>query len=307
MITVVAAAGVLVGCSDGSTPAATEARQKTWKVPEAPDAGIRDELQSLFEGADTRFAAEEELVHRCMTAKGFHYVKLASPSSDVHPTMSRDEYGITVAAAKRDGYGSRERLSRAADHPDPSGLRQMTDQQRKSWGEAFYGPDSVERIKVELPDGSRIETSPQGCLSEARKKIFGSLEQTLKSSYLAANIPIIARKKAAADPEMVALNKVWAQCMTSAGHPGLANPESARSKAAGAYKTMDQSAAFKLEVEMAVSDAECEREQGYAAKRRELEGRYYTAAMRVFGAEITAIRKHNQESLVRARNLLSVS
>ncbi|RAY13801.1 hypothetical protein DPM19_19305 [Actinomadura craniellae] len=276
-----------------------------WQLPRSPDPGVRDALRGLFDGFSTRFAAEQELVHRCMAAKGFRYVKLTAPATDAHPTMGKDDYGIGVAAAKRHGYKTQERIGGPQNDPGAADLKLLSEADRKRWGEAFYGPDDVKRIRVTLPDGKQIETSPVGCLSEARIKIFGSLEQMLKGENFAANLPIEARRRAGADPAMKTLNSTWSACMSGKGHPALPDPAAARSQAATRYKSASADQAFRAEIKLAVADAECELKNNYAAQRRRLEDLYYTAGMRRYEADITAIREMNQAALARAKKILT--
>ncbi|HEV7935881.1 MAG TPA: hypothetical protein VGP70_26650 [Actinomadura sp.] len=256
-------------------------------------------MEGLFSGVGVRIAATEELLWRCMAKKGFRYVKRPAPKRDVNPTMSDPDYGLSPAEAQRHGYRTAALLNQSESQPDP--YKNQTPAERQRWGQAFFGPDSAPQIRVKLPVGSEVETSSQGCLAEAQKQVFGSIERMLKSENFAGNLPAQARQRANADPRLKKLNGRWSACVTKQGHAGLTDPVAARSKAAELYRNGEREAEIKL----AVADAKCEQQIDYTPQRKRLEDLYYTAALRHYEPEIAAVHEMNKEVLARARTILA--
>lgn len=285
-----AALSMLAGCSsDDPSRAPEQEKTVSWEMPAKPYPNVRDQMHALFAGSGTRLSAIEELVWRCMRAKNQTYVKVPPLKRDANPTMTPPGYGQSVAEA-RGGYP--DRAEQDDTRPDP--YQDQTDAQRQAWGEAFFGPESAPQIRVTLPNGSQVETSSQGCLAEAQKQVYGSLEEMLKTENFAGSLPLEALNRAAADPKLRTLNASWSSCMTEKGQTGLTDPAEARARAA---KSGDGAA-------IAVADAQCEEELDYAGQREDLEDRYLTAALMHYETEVTAIQETNRAALARARKIL---
>ncbi|MCW2904638.1 MAG: hypothetical protein JWO67_6903 [Streptosporangiaceae bacterium] len=301
LVLAMAVAGTLAGCGGSSgSDRSKEARDTGgWRLPDQPDRDVRDKMEGLFAGVGVRIAATEELSWRCMTKKGVRYVKRPAPKRDGNPTMSAPDYGISPAEAGRHGYRTAALLNESENQPNP--YKDQTPAERQRWGQAFFGPDSAPQIRVKLPGGSEVETSSQGCLADAQKQVFGSIERMLKSESFAGNLPAQARNRANADPRMRKLNALWSACMTKQGHAGLADPALAHSKAAESYRNGDR----RTEIKIAVADATCEQQIHYAPQRKRLEDLYYTAALHHYEPEIAAVYEMNKGALARARTVLA--
>ncbi|MDX6739367.1 hypothetical protein [Actinocorallia sp. A-T 12471] len=173
----------------------------------------------------------------------------------------------------------------------------MSEEDRRRWGTALNGQGVANHVNMRMSDGSVVSVSADGCVSEARRTLYGSLEDAMTSTALAGNLPIEAKQRAAADPAMKALNATWSACMKDKGHPNLPRPEDARVLAAEAPR--DEA------LTIAVADAECEDRSGYAPKRTTLEDRYFTAALTFYEPEVAALTETHRKALARAKKLLS--
>ncbi|WP_424533118.1 hypothetical protein ACOZ38_22265 [Sphaerisporangium viridialbum] len=269
------------------------------------DPEIMQAVEDLFAGAGIRHAVTEELIYRCMTGKGLPYVKRKAPAHDVNPTLGSDTYGTPLSEASRVGYRSKERLQTSED-TDTSGFGELsaTDQQR--WGEAFFGKEDAPVVSVTLPQGGTTDTSSDGCLSQARSLLYGSLADWLKWGAFAGFFAIEARQHASSDPRIADLNRRWSDCMDKSGYKGIKDPESARELAASghALHRLSSEEAHSKEIELATSDAKCDSTLGYSKSRRKIEDEYYTAALVKHKSNIASLRKMNDRALTEAHRIL---
>jgi hypothetical protein len=275
-----------------------------WALPANPAVGVRDTIDGLYAGESTLDAAGETLIQRCMARQGFTYYKLPTGLRDANPMLSPPIYGHSVEEATRFGYRIQQGITDGTKkQPDPTAG--LSAAQKKKWGVAFFGPDDGPQVKVKTAGGGSMGQPTLGCLAESRTELFGSVQRETDRTAAATAITQTPQERAAADPAMTDLNKGWSACMKDKGHPGLASPEKAQGQAGDLYTTLSKPDAFRQEVVLAVADAECEASTGYALKRRTLEDRYFTASLRVFEPQLTALHEIVQAALVRARAVLN--
>ncbi|WP_152990695.1 hypothetical protein [Sphaerimonospora mesophila] len=278
----------------------------TFKPLENHSPNVRASLLALFSGASTRHAAVETLVQRCMAQKGFTYVKEPTPTEDVAPTLNQDPYGVTAEKAKRSGYNAAETLSDSPGETDRSGVTKLSSIEQKNWGEAYFGPDNAPEITATIPGYGEVGTPSEGCLSQAREEIYGPLKEWIKLDFLAGNLPLEARWKASADPEMKSINSAWSSCMAGKGYSGFKDPSQARIKAQEFHQRLGigSDEARSKEVSLATADAECETATDYAPHRIKIEDKYYAQVLEARSADVTAIKEMNQRALSRAKEVL---
>jgi hypothetical protein len=306
----------LVGCSaqgKSSSGSAVRAGASSWTLPARADPGARDAINALFTGESALGAAEEEMIRRCMAAKGMRYTKNPAQTTDnniVLPPIGK-LYGLTIEQARRSGYGMRAKVAqgRPQEFDQTAGL---TEQQKQAWGVAFGGPEGGSEVSIELPGDTGIVKVPsEGCVSAARIQVYGSLMKYMQRENVAADITMTAMHRSDSDPAMARIDSAWAACMPTKGISGsikghsAARPTDAQGLAINNYGRLVTDVAFRKEVAIAVADAECEQQTGYIAQRTELEDRYFTAALRIFEPQVAAIREITKESLVRARTALA--
>lgn len=302
----VALAAVALAAAAGGTYIMTTANADQGSAPApAPlrnhDPRVRGTLLGLFSGSATRYAAREESVRRCMEQRGFTYVRNPAPKADVAPTLGQDPYGLTEAQVKETGYGSAEDVNDSPGEVDRSDASQQ-----EGWGRAYFGPEDAPEVTVDLPGGGTIGTTSQGCLAEARKKLYGSLEDYVVTNFLAGNLPIWARKEAASDADMARIDSMWSSCMTGKGYTNFKNPGAARAKSSDEYQRLGvaSDSARDQEISVAVADAECEQQTNYAKQRIQLEDRYYAKILKQYAEEVENIQKVNDRALVQAKQVL---
>jgi hypothetical protein len=282
-------------------------------APSAPslvnhDPEVRQELLGLFAGSATRYAAEQELIRRCMEQRGFKYVKNPAPTRDVAPTLGPDPYGLAVENAKTTGYNSAENAGDSPAEVDRFGVSDLSDKEKQEWGEAYFGPENAPEVTVDLPGGGAMGTTSEGCLAEARKTLYGSLSDNARLTFLSGNFPLWAKREASSDPDMARIDSAWSACMVGKGHSGLKNPEAAREKAIEAHRRLGIASeeARNQEVALAIADAECEKTTNYAAQRVTIEDHYYKKYLNKFASEVAEMKKMNDSALARAKQVLGI-
>ncbi|GAA3096160.1 hypothetical protein [Streptosporangium carneum] len=270
------------------------------------DPALRSEITTLFSGASRQYAAQEELVRRCMEGKGFTYVKNPTPQSDVVPTVGEDNYGQSLQAASATGYRSAEIVGDSPADIDRSGVQKLPKDQQQKWGDALLGPGDAPEITVDIPTFGEVGTPAEGCLTEARRTLYGSIEQWLKLDFLSGNILLQAQRSARADSRVSELNSSWSTCMVEKGHKGIGSPDDARAEARKIHATLGigSSEARDKEIRIAAADAECDAKIGYGSKRRAIEDDYYRKVLVKYKTEIAALRSMNTKASARADEIL---
>ncbi len=267
-----------------------------WTLPDKPDPGVRAVVGALFKGERRRAAAQEEFVYRCMELRGFSYIKPQPPAEVPVPP----DFGISVKNAARYGYRVPPVEPRRNSSPvdQTAGLAPAA---KKAWGIALNGRDDGPTVRVQVPGGV-IQEHADGCLADARTRIYGSLSQQVRLQHLTGHLPVMTQERFAADPALVRLDQTWSACMAAKGYRGLKAPEDARAAAVGMHRK--QMRLTRAETRMAVADAGCQAASGYEQQRRLLEDRYYTAGLHYFGGGVDELRAASERSFRQAAQIL---
>jgi hypothetical protein len=231
---------VLVGC--GSSQPATA------PSPVA-DAVARVAFPSAREDREMRTfaAAREQLVHRCMAARGF--------SSPAAPVLS---VPVADAPPSRAGYG----LSRQFAKTTP--LPAMPTETAASRHALMGSPHQTATIR--LPGGMIVRYRSRGCYADAMGALYGSVRryQLLVARRNVVRSAVGAR--VASDPRFVRATTGWSRCMATRGLP-YRSPDEARQAVFEAYlKDPDRARVARRERATAAADLSCaERTTYYAA------------------------------------------
>ncbi|GII97154.1 hypothetical protein [Sinosporangium siamense] len=270
------------------------------------DPDVREAMLNLFSGSAARHAAQEELVRRCMERHGFTYVKNPSPTEDIAPTLELAPYGLTVDQAEKVGYNAAVNAGDAPGEVDRSGVSKLSPDRQRQWGEALFGPENAPEVSAKIPGGGVVGTTSKGCLSDAKKKLYGSLSEYAKLTFLGGNLPLWAKWEAAADTDIARINASWAACISGKGFANLKSPDAARKNALSLHREfgVSSAAARDREISLAVADAECDKATDYSRQRIKIEDRHFRAALEKYAAEVADIRKMNASALVRANEVL---
>lgn len=269
------------------------------RTEQAPlvEPGIRESFAGMFVGTAALQTAENLLTVRCMADKGFAF----DPPPLTSDRSLPQTFGDDVETAAVAGFRSQELPT--AVQPVPQELP-ASDAQALS--DALVGPGGGTWAEVEVL-GQRIAISSGGCLGGARSEIFGSAENYLLSNELLDNTIRMTMYQAVEDPEVVEAHDDWADCMAARGYERFAYREIPRNMAEEFYELYSLAEAKGKEIELAVDDAECDREANYTSIRLRAEDELLTAFLRDNEALILAARENLEASVARARKALGGS
>lgn len=218
----------------------------------------------------------EEAVAACMSARGFTYTP--EPANTSPRSAETNPYGLlTPQGAAADGYGIvGEFLHRRRNPPAgasggsaPSG---QGGDRREQWSASLLGTPARRTGKV-LPDGRKLEYSPDGCAFQASEKVYGPGWGFLRAStdQIAGRVIGGVEK----DPAYLETVRRWSTCMSGAGHRALAlrtlrDGIAARlGEAAGNDEALRRLGA--AEIADATADAACQREVRLADRIAEVQ------------------------------------
>jgi len=157
------------------------------------------------------FRAQEQDIGRCMRALGLSYPVLnAGPEPGVH-TVTEDTAGHGTPAT----YGVLPQGRGAAG--DPAGSS------KPGYDDALMGSKFV---RSTLPGGTVATYATNGCLSSARRNLFGSVLAFVWDSYIPQSVGLEFDAYLATDRPYLSALSGWRRCMASAGW-GFTSPQSA--------------------------------------------------------------------------------
>lgn len=288
-----AAGVVVVGCSKPTTtPKPTE-----HSAAPLSDGLDEDEHRLLS-------YAEGTLASRCMAKRGLRYVALMAPRDD----RRRAKWGTDdVSYARKEGYGVKkvstvDRFVR----DDPNAKLNLAPDQQRTWDEAFFGTDAT-RIRVTLPDGDQYEAPGTGCLAEARKQLYGDLQQQTRLFYYMQALRLAAANKVKADPAYLAAVDRWRSCMRSRGY-SYPFPLKAIEDATLAYERAGpngRARAHAREIQIAVADATCGKQSRVVAIATDRERLYQAQVISEQEGDVLAFQEMSATALQRAKTLLN--
>jgi hypothetical protein len=200
----------------------------------------------------------EELVRQCMAAEGFDYIPMDPPDMGAMPGE-----GLTQREfAERYGYGMstffEESMEEAEEFVDPNAdqVETMTDEQRRAWEEALYGPPSEQPQVAEGEDETVVfEGFGGGCQGEAAEAVYGGEQDAFTDLF--RNY----QEALEADPRWREAAESWRECMAAEGYD-FAEPEDAieavNERAEELYQSVDPFPGLTEEEIAALSPEELE-------------------------------------------------
>jgi hypothetical protein len=189
--------------------------------------------------------AEDDLAGRCMTARGWDYdvvEQVAEPPDD--------EWRPDLARRRADGYG----LANQGPAPE-EGADAIAPSRRAAYASDLLGSPE-QRVGVSLASGRQFWLSRTGCLADARTWLFGNLVTAGRVMYAPQDARMAVFRHIEQEPEVRRQLESWASCMRERGHP-FPSPQRARRAAAALYRAKVSATARRLEVAIAVADAQC--------------------------------------------------
>lgn len=226
--------------------------------------------------------AENLLIRDCMRAAGSDYSwpdrqEAFDARADERLVRERalqrqgDAFGDPAYAADH-GYGiDMEEWMRVVmagatggDATSPDAASRDEDPERAR--SLLSGPDSA-YIEIDLGGGGVMGVPGAGCQFEGQSELWGDYVQVTRSrdkvasSIYPENLRFFASLY---DPQLRAADVEWSSCMAGRGWRGLKNQTEAFSLVWNDYWSAGRDDAAEVEREVAVSDAECVVETGYA-------------------------------------------
>lgn len=204
--------------------------------------------------------AELVLAGRCMQAQGYDF------SVDWVIDRSRPEFGDNpfgaddVQLAQKVGYGigSTHRAadsSRQQQDPNRAYIASLSARQQRDFTRALFG-DGTDAIEVPAGHGSIISTNRNGCLSAARRELYGDLDQWVALDVRASNLEVEVAERVLTSQEYRNVLAKWRSCMTDLGYPAD-DPQASRQAVAKIYQSQPYEQAWPVERARAVADATC--------------------------------------------------
>jgi hypothetical protein len=253
--------------------------------------------------------AEEELTRRCMAKQGFDFALPKRTVEDFGPDF------LTADQLEAGGYRLGRKLVDGGQNAGPNDaiLAKLSPDRKKAWNLALFGEvldgdksaPSAGAISVRGVDGSVVSTSAKGCVSDARKQIYGSLEGYLSLGLITdAVYGNAAENQLWADPAYQAVAVKWRVCMAHHDVPVDEHAVYGASLVRVAYdqKRLD-AAQYAQTVQHA--DVACMRETKIDTVRAQALDRLGRAQIQRSGLNVAGASVFQQQALVRARQLLA--
>ncbi|MEV6583105.1 hypothetical protein AB0M92_33660 [Streptomyces sp. NPDC051582] len=237
--------GPAAGSPGGPSPKAAAGRTAPLAPAREPSA------------AETRLLerAEQILISRCMDGRGFPYAVTEAPDADARSFP----YGVDdVEWARAHGYGGRdERAAAQAREADPNQryFRGLSASGRAAARTALMGSAPV-GLSATAPTGMTITASPEGCIADAERTLYGDLATWFRVKVVTMNLRPVRETRVHEDRQYADAVGQWAACMRAAGRP-YAGPDASRQAAARFGESMPPAEADAAEAELAVIEATC--------------------------------------------------
>jgi hypothetical protein len=280
-----------VTSSRGSAPAAVVAQPVKAPAGWRPSADDRMSLRR----------AELLLAGQCMRALGFEYW---DPALNEGPGWDLPYVIDDPAWAAAHGYGGdRQRRIQAEQAADPNAryAESLPPSRRNAYETALFGTDGS-ALSASLPDGSEFTTSSDGCVSDARRSLFGDLKTWFIGDTLDLNLDTVLAPRIQADPRYQQHLAQWVGCVALAGHE-VDTPTQLRRSGAERSRGQPPVVADRIERELAVIEARCAVSSGLGSTARQLDAIHRAAAEHEFATLIEPLRAMQHAALPRARAL----
>ncbi|MFF8017998.1 hypothetical protein [Streptomyces sp. NPDC007929] len=292
-------AGVLLALAVALTGCGAVAEPAAGTRPAAPGGAPLTEAQLAVIDR-----AELVLTKKCMARHGHPFWVAASMRADElrAPGYVLDDVGW----AHRHGYGGRiQRKALATKRHDRNIAYRagLSEAEARAYVRALSGGPGSELLTTSLPGGGKVRVGNGGCEAEARKRLYGDPSVWFRVDKVATNLTPLYVPRLLRDEHFTKAQRRWAACMRRAGH-SYPDPTAIRAALPRLTQDLDAGRAHATEVRLAVAEATCARETGFAETARRLE-REHSAPVRARYARDIATRDRLQRAaLARAERLL---
>jgi hypothetical protein len=213
---------------------------------------------SYSEQQHTLRIAEDALIDECMAAKGFRY--LADRYDSTSGTGAQSS--LDLEERRRDGFGlfrahsgdtaaPKREISAAEQY-----VRRLSPERRAAYSRAMMGAGDA-RQTIGLPGGSTVSFPADGCLADARGRLFGDVLTWARVANVPETLDNRIAEQIGTDPAYVEALKAWRTCMRDRGYEYEEPVDSYRDLKERYQKEGSSQRLRAEEVAVAVADAEC--------------------------------------------------
>jgi hypothetical protein len=205
-------------------------------------------------------AAEQDLIHSCVTAKGFRY-EVAVPT-----TRSPQDLAVDLPGRRSQGYGLYDRYAagknaaaagtaRQSSGSNDAYVRGLSSARAAAYTQVLRGAQADVRV-IRMP-GSAVDLSTKGCEADSRTRLFGSIVAYAQVTSIPQNLSSTLTAKVTHSSAYTALMRKWSACMTKKGYH-LATPGEAQNALAVSYRKQGATQALhRREIATATADGAC--------------------------------------------------
>lgn len=169
------------------------------------------------------FGAQQRAVAACMHRHGFEYEVnsggkepgLGAATAEVRASTYPPTYGI---AAQMSAFLPGSIAANSAVTAQDAYVRRLSPDRAASYSLALDGPADATAV-LTLPSGRQMNYETQGCLAEARQKVFGSTREALLDALLPSDVDNSFFATLANDEHFRLALDGWRTCMRRARHP----------------------------------------------------------------------------------------
>lgn len=291
------------GCA-GGTPAGSSA------VPAETDVRAVLAIRDLLNPPLLLVQAQARVTDACLIANGFRYLPYEvlvrvpdQPGQDLPGVVS-----LPVSAARADGYGG---LIGNSGDTDPDRAQRkytasLTPHARARYSRLLWGPQNARRVSIEILEGAKASASTLGCSAMGRRRVYGSVLNSLRVTYLAQGI-FRFQTPSWRDADVQSSVSAYASCMRAEGY-NVRYPLDAVELARDRFGTRPSMAPPSwAEVAQAVADGLCQ-------ERSQIVEKYEAALVKLASTWISESRdalittaEIHRESIRRAQIILTSS
>lgn len=235
------------------------------------------------------FSATQQLIHQCMTARGFRYIPAhlatASPLAAANNELTTDgqapSESVQLLQRERVGYGIYETFlpktsssEESTTPPNDLYVRALTPATQERYMQALEGSPS-QRAQASPPGGPAYTYVTGGCIGRVDSELYGSpaVANSIVATPQSIRLQVISETQS--NPTVVGEKLAWSKCMAAITGRDFADPPAVESWLDSQYSHAGPATALRhLEIALATADTRCAYKtglaQGYAFTFRRL-------------------------------------
>ncbi|GAQ75696.1 hypothetical protein ACKI1I_00085 [Streptomyces turgidiscabies] len=301
------AAALVVTAALGVVTTGCGPQERDAKQPGAERGNSADskQLRELTDAEQLRIAdAQQRLIKRCMTRKGFDFWEAERLSLEESRTLGwvTDD----VAWANKHGYGSRIDAKHERARLTNRNLayrKGLSDERRAAYDKALDEGVEAPVITAKVPTGGTVRKRVGGCVAEAERQLHGEPVAWFRAEKTTMGLQPLYVPQVMADKRFASALVSWSRCMTRAGHP-FRNPQEARQAAVEQGLKTGPDKAFEAERKLAVADATCAKNTSLRSIGNERETYYVNRLRSRYGSDLDTYARLQLQALARAAEVV---